>query len=594
MTTQDILSRLNGVRKSGGGYIARCPAHEDKRQSLSISIGKGGRTLLKCHAGCSTEAIVEAMGLRAKDLFDTSPLAPKSKKRELVTEYIYPNNTKKQRYCMEDGSKTFCWMHQTASGWQKGRGSAPHCLYCASGGDESVIFVTEGEKDCDTLARLGYTAVTGENGAGPGKWLDEYTQKLTGQVVVILPDCDETGRAYAEECAAALHGVTQSVRVCDISTVWQEAPAHSDISDMTEALGPKEAEKRLWQLVNNAKKWEPKSPTSIFDSFGFYSIPDLTEEERRPPEFIVDGMIPVGLTFLSGAPKLRKSFMALQIAIAVATGSTFLGRNTRQCDVVYLDLEGSKSRISQRVQNMSVAMPRNVFVSNQIKERLADSLVDKLRQLHREKLSIRLIIVDTYSRARGNVKSTANAYDSDVALLEPVQRMALEENLAILFIHHDKKGAGFMSDSFERLSGTMGISGSSDCVINLVSEGKRFDGKATMEYTPRDAKGGEISLVFDDRFGEWQQVIENTTKLRDEPICDWIIQNMPERGKAGEFFSYDDIFRFAYNYQTDGAGDKIRTQLEPYLSELYSHYGVGIQMGVRSNCKRGIRVINLL
>lgn len=172
--------------------------------------------------------------------------------------------------------------------------------------------------------------------------------------------------------------------------------------------------------------------------------------------------------------------------------------------------------------------------------------------------------------------------------------MALEENIAILFIHHDKKGAGFMSDSFERLSGTMGISGSADCVINLVADGKRFDGKATMEYTPRDAKGGEIQLLFDERFGEWQEVIEEKPDLRGNPVCDWIIRNAPEKGKSGEFYSYDDIFRFAYNHQIEGAGDKVREQLEPRRDELYSGYGIGVQMGVRSNCKRGVRIINLL
>ena len=47
---------------------------------------------------------------------------------------------------------------------------------------------------------------------------------------------------------------------------------------------------------------------------GFYELCDLTDEERQPPEFIVDGLLPVGLTFLSGAPKIRKSFLALQLA----------------------------------------------------------------------------------------------------------------------------------------------------------------------------------------------------------------------------------------------------------------------------------------
>lgn len=323
---------------------------------------------------------------------------------------------------------------------------------------------------------------------------------------------------------------------------------------------------------------DAKSSKNVFEEFGFYSIPDLTEEEKRPPEFIVEGMIPCGMTFLSGAPKIRKSFFALQMAAAVATGQPFLSMNTTKCDVAYLDLEGSKSRVSFRAERMTTRIPRNVFITNSIAERLANGLVDKLRELHRQRPSIRLIIIDTYSRARGSYRAgSANAYDSDVALLEPIQRMALEENIAIMFVHHDKKGAGFATDSFERLSGTMGISGSSDAVLNLVADGKRFDGKATLEYTPRDAKGGEKKLLFNERFNEWQEVIDAPVDIRGNPVCSWLIScDLPKR-KEGQFFSYEDAFRFSYNYQIESPGEKIREQLEKSKDELFLQFGIGVQ-----------------
>lgn len=115
-----------------------------------------------------------------------------------------------------------------------------------------------------------------------------------------------------------------------------------------------------------------KSTKSAFDSFGFYSLPDLTDEERTPPEFVVEGMIPTGMTFLSGAPKLRKSFLALQMAAAVATGSDFLGHKTMQCSVAYLDLEGSKSRISTRADRMRLTVPRNVYITNDSGTKISD------------------------------------------------------------------------------------------------------------------------------------------------------------------------------------------------------------------------------
>ena len=586
---QEVLRYFDGVKRcSEGQYMARCPCHDDKKQSLSIGRGQKG-VVLKCQAGCDTRDIIARVGLRACDLFYEQE-KPQGKRR-IVATYNYPGGVQKLRY----SDKSFSWRQPDGKGgWIYSRKGIKPSLYL-SGELSDGIAVVEGEKDADNLHRLGWDAVSGADGAGPGKWKPEYTEQLKGISVCIFQDNDDVGKAYAQETAAALHNVCKRVFLFDLSKVWPDIPLHADVSDLIEKFGDEKACEMIAQLATSTPEWEPPKEPDIFDSFGFYSVPDLTPEEKKPPEFIVDGMIPCGMTFLSGAPKIRKSFMALQIASAAATGSPFLSHNTTQCDVAYLDLEGSKSRVSFRAERMSMKIPRNVFITNSITERLADGLVDKLRQLHRARPSIRLIIIDTYSRARGSYKNFGvNAYDADVALLEPVQRMALEENIAVVFIHHDKKGAGFASDSFERLSGTMGISGSSDCVINLVADGKRFDGKATMEYTPRDAKGGEIKLVFDERFGEWQEIVESKPDLRGNPVCNWIIENAPDRQKEGKMFSYDDVIKGAYGCFVDNPGTKVREQIDPHKDELFSCYGIGVQMGVKSHGDRGVRIINLL
>ena len=590
MDIREVLQRFDGVKQCGDGqYMARCPCHDDKKQSLSIGQGEKG-VVLKCQAGCDTRDVIARVGIRPRDLFYDSA-AKTTERPQVVAVYEYPGGVQKLRR----SDKSFSWRRPDGKGgWIYNRQGVPHSLYIA-GDLASIMLVAEGEKDADNLHRLGFDAASGADGAGPGKWRKEYTEQLRGRTVIIFPDNDAVGRAYAEETAAALHGAADHVRLCDLSTVWPEIPERGDISDLITQFGGEEACRLIADLAANTPDWTPAPPTDIFKEFGFYSVPNLTEEERRPPEFIIEGMVPCGMTFLSGAPKIRKSFMALQMASAVAAGSSFLGHATTQCDVAYLDLEGSKSRISFRAARMSNQIPGNVFVTNTITERLADGLVDKLRQLHRARPSIRLIIVDPYSRARGSYKAPgANAYDADVALLEPVQRMALEENIALLFVHHDKKGAGLALDSFERLSGTMGISGSCDCVINLVADGKRFDGRATMEFTPRDAKGGEMSLVFDERFGEWQEIVETNPDLRGNPLCSWIIEHTPERQQEGKTFSYDTLVKAAYGIFVDNPGEEVRKQLVSRREELFSSYGIGIQMGVKSNGARGIRVINLL
>src|SRR5712692_10811122 len=67
-----VLSHLDHVRKlSTPGWSARCPAHHDRHPSLSVGVGRDGRVLLNCHAGCPPERVVEALGLTMADLFPT-------------------------------------------------------------------------------------------------------------------------------------------------------------------------------------------------------------------------------------------------------------------------------------------------------------------------------------------------------------------------------------------------------------------------------------------------------------------------------------------------------------------------------------------
>lgn len=63
-----LLSRLSGVRRTRNGWTARCPAHNDRRPSLSIAVTDTGRILLHCFADCTPEAVLAAVGLHWSDL----------------------------------------------------------------------------------------------------------------------------------------------------------------------------------------------------------------------------------------------------------------------------------------------------------------------------------------------------------------------------------------------------------------------------------------------------------------------------------------------------------------------------------------------
>lgn len=81
----NILPLLHGVKKTANGWEAHCPGHEDQHASLSIARGEGGRVLLHCHAGCSSETIATALGLKLADLFQRKDAAPKFTRPTLPT-----------------------------------------------------------------------------------------------------------------------------------------------------------------------------------------------------------------------------------------------------------------------------------------------------------------------------------------------------------------------------------------------------------------------------------------------------------------------------------------------------------------------------
>src|SRR5688500_10353584 len=82
-------SKLADAKQSGKGWSARCPAHEDRRASLSIGEGDGGKGLDTCHAGCKLDAICSAIGLRVADLMPAAGKAQVNGKSRIIATYDY-------------------------------------------------------------------------------------------------------------------------------------------------------------------------------------------------------------------------------------------------------------------------------------------------------------------------------------------------------------------------------------------------------------------------------------------------------------------------------------------------------------------------
>jgi len=256
METNAILPRLQGVKKSGDGFSAHCPAHDDGTASLSISEGSDGRTLLKCHAGCSTQAICAKLDLTLADLFPPKDTRNGSGKH-IVATYDYPDATGKLlfqvvrfepkdfRQRRPDASASDGWTWST-KGIEKVLFRLPEIVRAIAGG--KFVFFCEGEKDVLAMVQYGFDATC--NPGGAGKWQDSFSETLRGADVVIIADKDKPGRDHAQLVASKLHGVAKSVRVLEFPDT--NGRPVKDAADFLAAGGKAE---NVIALVDAAPEW---------------------------------------------------------------------------------------------------------------------------------------------------------------------------------------------------------------------------------------------------------------------------------------------------------------------------------------------------
>ena len=283
--TQRILDRLENVRPMGNGkWSAKCPAHEDRRNSLSLTRGDDGRCLLHCHAGCSTKAILDAVELSQPDLFPNpkpqpdrrrgnpswphrrripkprprpkshperrcekmpGELTPEPLIERLTTRFGKPAATWEYLDC-EWQTCGFILRWDMSGGkdirpisrgfddlWRIEAMPEPRPLYrlpfLRELGDDKTIWITEGEKAADALVSVGLEATTSSGGAkAPLK--TDWTP-LAGRSVVVWPDADDSGFAYAESVAEILSALTPPANIRMIDPVSFDMGPKQDAAD---------------------------------------------------------------------------------------------------------------------------------------------------------------------------------------------------------------------------------------------------------------------------------------------------------------------------------------------------------------------------
>jgi putative DNA primase/helicase len=175
-TAAELAIALGRHRREGSGWRAPCPAHDDQEPSLAI-IERDGKILLTCRAGCAQAAVIVA--LRRRGLW---PEPKTEHPDEIVYDYRDAEGVLHYQVVRKPGKKFMQRRPDGAGGWHwnmQGIAPLPYLLpELTRAPADQVIFIAEGEKDCDNLANRDLVATTNHGGAG--KWRPEISQWLKG------------------------------------------------------------------------------------------------------------------------------------------------------------------------------------------------------------------------------------------------------------------------------------------------------------------------------------------------------------------------------------------------------------------------------
>ena len=519
MRVADILHRFNGVKKQGAGFTAKCPAHNDKKPSLSISEGEGGKILLHCHAGCSVEDICRAIGLTPAALMGDD------KQEDTVSKprAVYYN------YCDENGTLLFQKIRKMPKGFSQrqpdGEGGwvynrngvrlVPYRLPALLKAE--TVFLCEGEKDADTVAAMGLTATTSPDGAGKGKFKPDIVPYFKNKNVVILPDNDNVGKEFAIEEAEKIKAVAKSVKVLDLTKILPELVEHGDISDVVAIIGAEKAKVALLELAKATGEYNQATAGKKLIRCG--SDIEIQEIDWLWNKVIAKGM----LNSLQGVPSSGKTFITCAVCAAVTKGGQVqsvvgngLFERVSAGRVLYLSGDDSVSKLLLPRLKKAGADPGNLFFPE---KDLLPSIDSPEFELMVASVAPVLVVVDTLQHFLPTMTNVNDAV-AVTHKLQPLKSIAEKYNVAVIVIQHISKvaasGNGGFSVNFG--IGSSGINGlfRSVWTVGRIKDG---DGKLTAKRALAPSKtnlvAGDLpSIVFEltERNGfQWAGIDHNVT-----------------------------------------------------------------------------------
>lgn len=473
-----LLANGNTAKPSGSNtWQAQCPAHPDRNPSLTITQIEG-QALVYCHAGCHIDAVLAALKLGKSDLFDN----PKGAAYEYrgadgqLARTVFRTPAKRFRQTVIDNDTVPLYKLQKVIAAVKA--GAP-------------LYICEGEKDAHALESQGVTATTAP--AGAGNWAKADHEPLRGAANVhICIDLDEAGKkrgaALYKHLTEITPGPVRILAAAEGKDVADHIAAGHTIADLVE-ISPTELEG-----VGPAAEEAPHSylRTAI-------SAADLMATDFPPIRYVVEDLIPEGLTMVVAPPKIGKSWLVLGIGLAVSNGTAALGCiPTQQRPVLYLALEDGHRRLKSRLVSLGAVKPSPdlTFITSVTSGFIPDTIGEYFEK-HSGKAPV--VFLDTLGKAMPSAGAGETTYERDYRVVGGLKMLAdAHPGSSIIIVHHTRKASG--SDFVDAVSGTQGIAGAADTILLLQRD--RGEKNATLHATSRDTREGEYAIDLDDS-GRW-------------------------------------------------------------------------------------------
>ena len=259
--------------------------------------------------------------------------------------------------------------------------------------------------------------------------------------------------------------------------------------------------------------------------------------------FVVDGLIPQGLSVLSGSSKIGKSWLMLWLSLQVARGQPVWKFETHKSDVLYLCLEDTYARIQNRLYKITDEAPSELRIAT-TSFQIGNGLEQQIEQYLSDFPNTKLVIIDTFQKVRDS-KSTggkSGMYAGDYDDVSALKNISDKYGIAVVVVHHVRKLKD-VSDPFNEVSGSTGITGAAD--TNFVLKRSRANESGTLLATGRDIEYQELTLKFNSNSHLWELVErKNMDDIRREEIpkfvlrlVDFISEMKEWQGKATELIT---------------------------------------------------------